>query len=104
MMVVDQIAAYLEHGHITNSVNFPNIVMPRESAHRLAIANANVPNMLGQISTTLANAHYNIKNMVNKSRGEFAYTLVDLETAVDENLLQILSSIQGILRVRYLAQ
>ncbi len=104
MMVVDQIAAYLEHGHITNSVNFPNIVMPRESAHRLAIANANVPNMLGQISTTLANAHYNIKNMVNKSRGEFAYTLVDLETAVDENLLQTLSSIQGILRVRYLAQ
>ena len=102
IMVAEQVADYLEHGNILNSVNFPNIAMPRESGFRLAIANANVPNMLGQISTTLAGAGLNIHNMVNKSRGDMAFTLVDVESAVPLAVIEQLSSINGVLRVRYL--
>ncbi len=101
-MVAEQVADYLEHGNITNAVNFPNIAMPRESAFRLAIANANVPNMLGQISTTLAGAGLNIHNMVNKSRGDYAFTLVDVESEVPPELIARLQAIDGVLRVRYL--
>ncbi|MBL0169042.1 MAG: hypothetical protein IPP85_18925, partial [Propionivibrio sp.] len=74
IMVADQVADYLENGNILNAVNFPNIAMPRESGYRLAIANANVPNMLGRISTTLAEDDLNIQNMVNRSRGDLAFT------------------------------
>jgi len=102
IMVADQVADYLENGNILNSVNFPNIAMPRESAFRLAIANANVPNMLGQISTTLAEAGLNIQNMVNKSRGDLAFTLVDVGSAVPQAVIDKLSAISGVLRVRYL--
>ena len=102
VMVADQVADYLENGNISNSVNFPNISMPRETKHRLAIANANVPNMLGQISTTLASAGLNIQNMVNKSRGDFAFTLVDTESAVSPAVVEQLKAIHGVLRVRYL--
>ena len=102
VMVVDQVRAYLEHGEISNAVNFPSVRMARESAYRVAIANSNVPNMLGQISTTMANAGLNIHNMVNKSRGEMAYTLVDVESAVDAAVLQQLAAIPGVLAVRYL--
>lgn len=102
MMVAEQVADYLENGNITNSVNFPNISMPRESGYRLAIANANVPNMLGQISTALASAGLNIQNMVNKSRGDFAFTLVDVESAVSQAVIDQLTAINGVLRVRYL--
>ena len=76
--------------------------MARESAYRVAIANANVPNMLGQISTTMANAGLNIHNMVNKSRGEMAYTLVDVDSPVLAGALQALAGIAGVLAVRYL--
>ena len=102
IMVAEQVADYLENGNIQNSVNFPNISMPRESAFRLAIANANVPNMLGQISTALAGAGLNIHNMVNKSRGDMAFTLVDVETAVPQSVIDQLTAIHGVLRVRYL--
>ena len=102
IMVAEQVADYLENGNITNAVNFPNISMPRESAYRLAIANANVPNMLGQISTTLAGAGLNIHNMVNKSRGDMAFTLVDVETEVPPQAIEKLAAIHGVLRVRYL--
>ena len=102
IMVAEQVTDYLEHGNILNSVNFPNIAMSRESGFRLAIANANVPNMLGQISTTLAGAGLNIHNMVNKSRGDLAFTLVDVESAVPSAVIEQLSSINGVLRVRYL--
>lgn len=102
IMVADQVGDYLENGNILNAVNFPNISMPRESSFRLAIANANVPNMLGQISTTLAGAGLNIHNMVNKSRGDLAFTLVDVETAVPQAVIDQLSAINGVLRVRYL--
>ena len=102
IMVAEQVGDYLENGNILNAVNFPNIAMPRESGFRLAIANANVPNMLGQISTTLAGAGLNIHNMVNKSRGDFAFTLVDVECAVPQTVIKQLAAINGVLRVRYL--
>ena len=102
VMVADQVTDYLENGNICNAVNYPNISMPRESKFRLAIANANVPNMLGQISTTLAGAGLNIHNMMNKSRGEFAFTLVDVEGKVPPAVIKQLTAISGVLRVRYL--
>jgi D-3-phosphoglycerate dehydrogenase len=102
VMVAEQLADYLENGNILHSVNFPNINMPRESQWRLAIANANVPNMLGQISTALAGAGLNIHNMLNKSKGDLAYTLVDVDSAVSEAVLQVLAGIEGVLKVRYL--
>ncbi len=102
VMVVDQLVDYLEHGNVRHAVNFPQVAMPRESAWRVAIANANVPNMLGQISTAMARAGLNIHNMVNKSRGDMAYTLVDVDSAVSEAALADLGRIDGVLSVRYL--
>jgi D-3-phosphoglycerate dehydrogenase len=102
IMVVDQLRDYLEHGHVGNAVNFPSVSMPRESAYRVAIANANVPNMLGQISTAMANAGLNIHNMVNKSRGEMAYTLVDVDSPVLPDVLASLAAIPGVLAAHYL--
>ena len=104
VMVVDQLRGYLEHGNIVNAVNFPAVSMARESAYRIAIANANVPNMLGQISTAMANAGLNIHNMVNKSRGDMAYTLVDVDSAVAPEVLETIRAIDGVLSVRYLPQ
>ncbi|HUP09176.1 MAG TPA: phosphoglycerate dehydrogenase, partial [Caldimonas sp.] len=104
VMVVDQLRDYLEHGHVANAVNFPGVAMARESAYRVAIANANVPNMLGQISTAMARAGLNIHNMVNKSRGDMAYTLVDVDSAVAPAVLDAIRAIDGVLSVRYLPQ
>ena len=104
VMVVDQLRDYLEHGHVANAVNFPAVAMARESAYRVAIANANVPNMLGQISTAMARAGLNIHNMVNKSRREMAYTLVDVDSPVGEAALAEIRAIAGVLSVRYLPQ
>jgi len=100
VMVVDQVREFLEHGAIANAVNFPNVEMPRESPYRLAIANANVPNMLGQISTAMARAGLNIHNMVNKSRGEMAYTLVDVDSPIQPDAIRAIASIEGVLSVR----
>ena len=74
--------------------------MPRESPYRVAIANANVPNMLGQISTSMARSGLNIPNMVNKSRGEMAYTLVDVDSPIPEVLIESIAAIEGVLSVR----
>jgi D-3-phosphoglycerate dehydrogenase / 2-oxoglutarate reductase len=100
VMVVDQVREYLEHGAIVNAVNFPMIEMARESPYRIAIANANVPNMLGQISTTMAHAGLNIHNMVNKSRGEMAFTLVDVDSPIKPAVIKALVAIEGVLSVR----
>ena len=100
VMVVDQLREYLEHGAIVNAVNFPAIEMARESPYRIAIANANVPNMLGQISTTMAQAGLNIHNMVNKSRGEMAFTLVDVDSPIKPAVIKALAVIEGVLSVR----
>jgi D-3-phosphoglycerate dehydrogenase len=102
LMVVDQLRDYLEHGNVANSVNFPAVSMGRESNYRVAIANANVPNMLGQISTAMASAGLNIHNMVNKSRGDVAYTLVDVDSPIGDKVLADIAAIHGVLAVRYL--
>jgi D-3-phosphoglycerate dehydrogenase len=102
LMVVDQLREFLEHGNVRNAVNFPDVVMARESPYRVGIANSNVPNMLGQISTAMASAGLNIHNMLNKSRGEMAYTLVDVDSPVPETVIRGIASIGGVLAVRYL--
>ena len=100
LMVVDQLREFLEQGTIRNAVNFPSVEMARESPYRIAIANANVPNMVGQISTTMAQAGLNIHNMVNKSRGEMAYTLVDLDSAAAPEVISRIAHIPGVLSIR----
>jgi D-3-phosphoglycerate dehydrogenase len=102
VMVVDQVREYLENGTIENAVNFPDVIMARESPYRLGIANANVPNMVGQISTAMAHAGLNIHNMINKSHDEMAYTLVDVDSPVPAPLVRQLESIEGVLSVHYL--
>jgi len=100
VMVVDNLREFLEQGTIDSAVNFPNVDMPRESPYRVAIANANVPNMLGQISSAMAKAGLNIHNMVNKSRGEMAYTLVDVDSPADDAVIWSIAAIEGVLSVR----
>ena len=102
IMVVDQVREYLEHGNLQNAVNFPEAVMPREAPYRLAIANANVPDMLGCISHALGRRKINIHNMLNKSRGEMAYTLVDADSPVPAGVIEELGGLSGVLAVRYL--
>ncbi|SFU57860.1 phosphoglycerate dehydrogenase [Nitrosospira multiformis] len=102
VMVTRQVIDYLENGGITNAVNFPNIAMERESPYRLAVANANVPNMVGQISTAMAKTGLNIHTMGNKSRGEMAYTLVDVDSPVPQETIDEIAAIKGVLNVRYL--
>jgi D-3-phosphoglycerate dehydrogenase / 2-oxoglutarate reductase len=102
IMVADQVRDYLEHGNLQNAVNFPDAAMPREAPYRLAIANANVPDMLGAISHALGRRKINIHNMLNKSRGEMAYTLVDADSPVPAEALKELAGLHGVLAVRYL--
>jgi len=101
-MAAEAVRAFLEEGSVTNSVNFPDASMPRNGGYRVAVVNRNVPNMLGQISTTLAEYDINILDMLNRSRGELAYTLLDAEQAVGEPVLSALRAIEGVLSVRSL--
>lgn len=104
VMVADQLRDFLENGNIRNSVNFPELAMPRSpGGQRIAIANANVPNMLGQISAALGEAGVNIDDMFNKSRGEVAYTLVDIQGQVPEAAVERIRAIDGVLNVRIIA-
>ena len=101
VMVADQVRDFLENGNVVNSVNFPETIMPRTEGARLAIVNSNVPNMVGQISSCLANHSMNIDDMLNKSRGDLAYTLIDLEqAAVGDDVLTELRAIEGVRKVR----
>jgi D-3-phosphoglycerate dehydrogenase len=100
VMVAEQIKDFLENGNIRNSVNFPEMYMPRNGGFRLSIVNDNVPNMLGQISTCMAEAGLNILDMLNKSRNDVACTLVDVDSAVTPTCLEHLASIKGVLKVR----
>jgi D-3-phosphoglycerate dehydrogenase len=104
VMVADTLRDYLENGNIRHSVNFPDVAMPREVPHRVAIAHANVPNMLGQISTAMARAGLNIHNMLNKSRHDMAYTLVDTDSPVTPAVVDAVRAIGGVLSVRHLAR
>lgn len=101
VMVAEQVRDFLENGNIRNSVNYPEAVLPRvPGTTRLAIANSNVPNMVGQISTCLAGAQLNIADLLNKSRGEFAYTLIDTDGAVTAQVLGQIRAISGVLTAR----
>src|SRR5688572_24792032 len=101
VIVADTLRDFLENGTIRNSVNLPEAILPRTlGASRLAIANENVPNMVGQISTALAEAKLNIADLLNKSRGELAYTLIDVDGAVSQAVVEKLRAIQGVLAVR----
>ena len=100
VMVAEQLMDYLENGNIVNSVNFPNASLSRGTEHRLTVANANVPNMVGQISTTMAEAGLNIQEMINQSRGEIAYTIVDVDSEIPDSVLKKITAIEGVMMAR----
>ncbi len=102
VMIADQLRDYFEEGNVRNSVNFPEVVIPRNEGNRVALVNANVPNMLGQISTTLAEAGLNIIDMLNKSRGAIAYTLADVEAPIPAAVIKKLAAIEGVIAARSL--
>jgi D-3-phosphoglycerate dehydrogenase len=104
VMVVENVKDYLENGNIRYSVNYPECRLPRMDAWRVTIANANVPNMVGQISTCLANAGLNIEDLLNKSIGDLAYTIVDVNGEVMPEVESQLRSIEGVLALRNLGK
>ena len=100
IMVADQVRDYLEHGTVINSVNFPTVVMERTEGYRIGIVNSNVPNMVGQISTAMAKAGLNIIDMLNKSKGDLAYTLTDVDKSISQDVIEEIAAIEGVLAVR----
>ncbi len=100
IMVADTLRDFLENGNVRNSVNFPEAVLPRVGTNRVAIANDNVPNMVGQISTCLADAKLNIADLLNKSRGDLAYTIIDTDASIPDDVLGHLRAIPGVLCAR----
>lgn len=103
VMVVDQVRDFLEHGQVRNAVNFPDVVVPRATPFRLVCANANVPNMLTRISEAFGRAGLNIHDMVNMSRGNLAYTVVDLDAPVPDDVLDQLRALDGVMMARRIA-
>ncbi len=99
-MVVDQLKDFLENGNIKNAVNFPALSLERAGGLRLAITNTNVPKMLGSITSILADAEINVLDMLNKSRGDIAYNLIDVANMPDEAVLSKLQAIEGVINVR----
>ena len=104
IMVAENVKDYLENGNVRHSVNYPEARLPRLDAWRITIANANVPNMVGQISTCLASAGLNIEDLLNKSIGDLAYTIVDVNGDPSEELLKKLRDIDGVLALRNLGK
>jgi len=102
VMIAKQIKEYLENGNIINSVNFPDAKMPRAGKERLAITHRNVPNMVRQITKAIAEEDANIVDMLNKSKGEFAYTLIDVEEKISNSIIENIKKVDGILKVRAL--
>ena len=100
VMAVEQITDFLQTGNIKNSVNFPNVNLPRSTKYRIAITNKNVPAMIGQIATSLGELGLNIADMTNVSRGDVAYNLIDIENEVKEEALTKLSLIENVINVR----
>ena len=104
IMVAENVKDYLENGNIRFSVNFPEARLPRLDAWRITLANANVPNMVGQVSTCIANASLNIEDLLNKSIGDLAYTIVDVNAEPSDKLLKEIGSIDGVLTLRNLGK
>jgi D-3-phosphoglycerate dehydrogenase len=102
LMVVDQLRDYLEHGNVHNSVNFPSVRLARTGVQRLTVANRNVPNMISQVSQVLGEAGANIAQMVNASRGDIAYNILDLDQPIGAEVVARVRAIEGILAVRAL--
>lgn len=102
IMVADQLRDYLENGNVTNAVNFPSVRLSRAGAQRLTVANRNVPNMIGQLSHILGEAGVNIEQMLNSSRGELAYNILDVDQVLAPAVVAAVSKIEGILAVRVL--
>ena len=102
IMIAKQVKDYLEHGNIVNSVNFPDSKMPRAGEERLAITHRNVPNMVRQITKEIAEEGANIVDMLNKSRGDYAYTLIDIEYEIPNTVIENIKQVEGILKVRAL--
>ena len=102
VMIAKQIKEYLENGNIINSVNFPDAKMPRAGSERLAITHRNIPNMVRQITKAIAEEGANIVDMLNKSRGDFAYTLIDIEEEISNSVIENIKKVEGILKVRAL--
>ena len=100
IMAVEQIVEFLQTGNIRNSVNFPGVNLPRSTKYRIAITNKNVPTMIGKITTSLGDLGLNIADMTNVSRGEVAYNLIDVENKVNNEPLEKLASIKGVVNVR----
>ena len=100
VMAARQLIDFLENGNIVNSVNFPSLVLERTEGYRMAVTNRNVPRMLGQVLAVLADAEINVIDMLNKSRDDVAYNLLDLETEPDESVLSTIRGIEGVVNVR----
>lgn len=100
IMVAQQVKDYLENGNIKNSVNFPEVKLSRTEGHRVTVVNSNVPDMIGQISSALAGKGLNIIDMLNKSKGDVAYTIIDIDKPAEDDLIAELSKINGVLNVR----
>ena len=101
-MAAKEVSSFLEYGNIINSINFPSCEMPPSSNERIIIANKNIPNMVGQITTLLARELINISDMINKHREELAYTVIDVDDRVGDETIQKISDIEGILMIRTL--
>ncbi|OAD20263.1 D-3-phosphoglycerate dehydrogenase [Candidatus Thiomargarita nelsonii] len=102
IMVADQVRDYLENGTVHNSVNFPEIEMPRNGGHRLLVVNSNVPHVIERISSAIANANLNIVDMLNRSRGDMACTLVDVNNPIAQSVVDEICAKDGVLMVRTL--
>ena len=99
-MAVKQVADYLENGNITNSVNLPAVYLEANGKHRMGIIHKNIAGIVSQITTTLAGESVNIDTMVNRSKGEYAYTLIDTDTDVSDEAINALKGLDGIIRIR----
>ena len=100
VMAADQLKDFLENGNIYNSVNYPPTKMSRNGGSRMTFTNSNVPKVLGQVLSVLADANLNVVDMVNKSRGEIAYNIIDIEGNIDEAVIGKVASVDGVMRVR----
>lgn len=102
VMAAKQLVDYIENGNIVNSVNYPNCTMPRTTPVRLVVLHKNVANLLAQITGVLGNDKININNLSNQSRGEYAVTMLDVESEVNQKVIDDISKIEGIIKVRYI--
>ena len=98
-MAADEIKEYLENGNIINSVNMPNVTMPRSTAVRICVIHNNIPNMLSQISGIVSECNINIEKLNNQSKKDYAYTMLDVES-IDDNAIEKIKAIDGVIRVR----